>query len=1610
MTLPKLLLFSGCLVTSAASFAQRGIDGNRVVTTANTIVNEYTTLTANAAAGSTTITVAASGLNANNRFGAGNTLAAGDLIMIIQMQGVSANGSIVEYPAGSGTYYGIPNDNTWGNITNYNNCGRYEFAQVNSVPNTTTITLDCGLTNSYTSSGRTQVIRVPRYNTLTVTAPGSIIPQTWAAGGVYTGGVVAVETLGNTVINNTNGINASALGFRGGLSNENNSLIGGGQTAMQNSAEGAEKGEGVYGYQADYNPIGGRYCKGVAGNGGGGGDAHNGGGGGGSNAGTLAGWDGFGNPDASGAGWATAWNLESAGFATHVSPGGGRGGYTWAAASTGFGAVNRDATLLGPGNTSWGGDNRRNQGGLGGRPLDYTDGRLFMGGGGGAGDKNDNVGGNGGIGGGIVYLMCYGSVSGSGSVAANGGAGSNSGVDGAGGGGGGGVVIINSVGTITGITASANGGAGGNQVVANSPGSYNESEGPGGGGGGGYIAVSNGSITQSANGGNNGTTNSSMLTEFPPNGATRGGAGTTGQLITNDTILPVNASICSGNTATLTATIYGPIPATINWYSTLTGGTAIATGTSFTTPVLTSTTTYYVGFCPGTYRYPVTVTVTPGPTITVGPASVCAGSSTTLTAGGGTSYTWSAGATPTGTNTASVSPSSTTTYTVTGTTGGCSSTAVATVTVTPAPTVTASASGICTGQTANLTATGATSYTWSAGATPTGTGTATASPGSTTTYTVTGTSSGCTATDTVLVTVSPLPTVTVSATPICSGQTSSLSASGASSYTWSAGVVATGTSTADASPASTTSYTVTGTNGSCSASAVFTVTVTPTPSVTVTSANICPGQTANLVASGATSYSWSAGATATGTNTAEASPLVTTSYTVTGTSSGCSATAVATVTIGGTADATITSTSPVCVTAAPFNMTAAQTGGAWSGTGITNSTTGTFDPSAAGAGTFLITYAITGACSATDTAYVTVMNTLNSTINNVLPVCLGSLPFNFSAATSGGSWSGTGITNTAAGTFTASSAGVGSHVITYTIPGSCGSTDTTVIIVNPNSDATITQPSTQCTGNNPITLSAVSSGGNWSGTGVTSATAGTFDPDVAGPGTHVITYSISGSCGSSDTVSITVNSPLNATINTVPSLCVGDAPVTLSAATSGGLWSGQGITDSVAGVFDPAIAGIGTHVVAYNLSGICPSNDTLLLNVTPPADLTITAVLPMCPGSPAINLVSATSGGSWSGTGITNSINGTFDPAVAGIGTHTVVYTLPGGCGGVDSATVSVVAPVVASIATITPVCATAAAFNLSGSPAGGTWSGTGITNTSTGTFDPLTAGAGTHTVFYQISGGCGDTAQASVVVNASSYPSVTPSVTTGCATLCVQFNEAASSSCVSMTYDFGDGNTSALTSPSHCYTAPGLYTVTVSCTNANGCVGTTNYTDLITVNAVPVAGFTVSPAGVISSNTSADFNNTSSGGGISFWEFGDTMSSSNTSSIANPSHLYLNEGNYCITLIEVSAAGCADTTSDCIIVANDATLNVPNVFTPNGDGNNDVFFFNTTSVSSLTCAVYDRWGLKLAQWDTVNGGWDGKTTSGAPAPDGVYYYILKATGTNGKVFEDQGFVQLLNK
>lgn len=221
----------------------------------------------------------------------------------------------------------------------------------------------------------------------------------------------------------------------------------------------------------------------------------------------------------------------------------------------------------------------------------------------------------------------------------------------------------------------------------------------------------------------------------------------------------VNATICSGATATISATA-SETNSTLYWFDVATNGTAVGTGASFTTSALTSTTSFWVEEavtgCPPSPRTEVIVTVSGvAPNVFGGiDQTVCAGESVTLTATGTGTISWNNGITD---GTAFV-PTSSATYIVTLTSGACSNTDQVLVTVNSLPTVSAGADQtVCVGVAVTLNGSGVTNLTWNNGAlnaTP-------IVPMSTTTYTLTGTdANGCSNTDQVVITVIPSPVAT----------------------------------------------------------------------------------------------------------------------------------------------------------------------------------------------------------------------------------------------------------------------------------------------------------------------------------------------------------------------------------------------------------------------------------------------------------------------------------------------------------------------------------------------------------------------------------------------------------------------------------------------------------------------------------------------------------------------------------------------------------------------------------------------------------------------------------------------------------------------------------
>ena len=306
------------------------------------------------------------------------------------------------------------------------------------------------------------------------------------------------------------------------------------------------------------------------------------------------------------------------------------------------------------------------------------------------------------------------------------------------------------------------------------------------------------------------------------------------------------------------------------------------TGASISINPLSST-TYYVTVSNGQCEAidSILVTVKALPIVNLGPdTTICTGDAVTLCAGIADTYLWNAGCIA---PCIVESPIDTTTYSVTATLNGCS--ASDTICINILPYVITSAGpdqNICIGDSATLIASGGTSYIWSTGDT---TQSINVNPLVDQIYYVTATLGNCTGWDQVVVLVNSPPTANAGPdVTICYGDTAILTASGGISYTWS-----TGDSTANTSvsPLTTSTYYVTVSDGICSATDSTNVTITPLPLVNATdTAYTCPGSPLTLNVNGANNYIWEDSSSG---NTFTFTPNGDTIIYVTGYDNGCSA-------------------------------------------------------------------------------------------------------------------------------------------------------------------------------------------------------------------------------------------------------------------------------------------------------------------------------------------------------------------------------------------------------------------------------------------------------------------------------------------------------------------------------------------------------------------------------------------------------------------------------------------------------------------------------------------------------------------------------------------------
>ncbi len=985
------------------------------------------------------------------------------------------------------------------------------------------------------------------------------------------------------------------------------------------------------------------------------------------------------------------------------------------------------------------------------------------------------------------------------------------------------------------------------------------------------------------------------------------------------TTTQVNVSCNGGCNGTSTVTAGGGTPSyTYNW--TPSGGTG-ATGT---------------GLCAGNYTVTVTdangctrtatVTITQPPVLTVTTTmtqSTCsaANGTATATAAGGTpvyTYAWA----PSGGTNATATGLAAGSYTVTVTDSkGCTATSVIVVTSAAGGTASISASTnvLCFGGntgSASVTVVGGTApytYVWS----PSGGTTANATGLTAGTYTVTVTdANGCITSTTVTITQPPLLTssftqVNVLCNGSCTGSATVTAGGGTAPYSYAWNPSGQATATATGLCAGTYTCTTTDSHG-CTATSVVTITQPAALTSSTTQVNVscnggCNGTSTVTAGGGVTPYTylWSPS----GGSNATATGLCAGNYTCTITdANGCTRQSVVTITQPTALSLSTSSVSAICGQG-NGSATVIATGGTpaytyvWAPGGQTGATA-----TALSSGTYTVTVTDANGCTLTATA--TVNNTAAPTVTIITTTnvtCFGQSNGSITTNTTGGTapysyvWSPTGGTN-------ANATGLGPNTYTVTVTDANGCTSTAT--------ATVTQPTqltssitasvnVLCFGGNNGSATVSSAGGtpaytyNWAPSGGTNATATGLTA-----GNYTVTTTDANGCTSTSTVTITEPTQLvvavagfNATCSgscNGQGVCIpsgGTGPYTFSWAPSGGN--------------NPSATGLcaGTYTVYVTDANGCAVNDTAIVNqpVTVTATTTQVNVLcnGTCTGSATVTATGGTTPYSYNWNTTPNQSSATATGLCAG--NYTVVVTDFNGC--TTSVVVTITQPP-ALTATTTQVnilcngsCNGTATVTASGGNPGYTYNWNTTPAQSTATATGLCAG--NYTVTVTDANGCTITAPVTITqptaltVTASAAPAVV------CIGNSSTLSAVGAGGTPAYTYVWNPGNING-SSTSVSPTSTTTYTVTI--TDANGCTDTSAIT--VVVNPLPVVTFTTNPSPAVGcAPLCVTFTNTTPNSTSCFWNFGNTVTSTN----CTDTYCYTIPGTYDVSLTVTDNNGCSN-------------------------------------------------------------------------------------------------------
>ncbi|MBK9420338.1 MAG: gliding motility-associated C-terminal domain-containing protein [Flavobacteriales bacterium] len=698
-------------------------------------------------------------------------------------------------------------------------------------------------------------------------------------------------------------------------------------------------------------------------------------------------------------------------------------------------------------------------------------------------------------------------------------------------------------------------------------------------------------------------------------------------------------------------------------------------------------------------------------------------------------------------------------------------------------------------------------------------------------------------------------------------------------------------------------------------------------------------------------------------------------------------------------------------------LSGANAGGTWTAPNNTSSN-GTFNPLLSETGVFTYTVPGTAPCaSASATVTVNAVPQPSAGTNASLQVCNSSASVNLfsslgSSAQSGGTWTGPGGV-ASNGVYTPGISPVGNY--TYSISATAPCLAATAVITvsafippDAGTDGSLLLCSSDATTNLYPALVGSSAGGTWTTPGGGSSN-GSINPASAASGSYSYTLPANGPCPADVAqVQVAITPAPHAGTNATHSLCSSNnASYSLFTALggspdAGGSWTTGGIAHGPNYIPGTDVPGVFT----YTVQGGAPcgtATATVTMSVVQAADAGTGGTAQICAGSSAFNpgtwlTGNPQPGGVW--TGPAGNTLTTVYPATAlsGSYTYTVQGTAP--CPA-DQAVMLVTVnqlPNAGNDASVS-LCMDANMLQMLGALGGtpnlnGTWNGP--STLVGGMFMPGTDTPGVYTYTVPGSGACAgieSVASVTVAVDPIPVPLVSFGPVHGCVPFSLQGHVVSPVGLVAASWNFGDGYTgNGYPNASHVYTAGGTYSVHGTVTDAAGCVGTFSFPGLVFTSQGPVADFQLSAPSVGVEQPEVQVFHLEDPDVQYSWSLdGHTLTGSgNFTLTVDPAVI----GYHLVCLTATDSLDCPSELCRNLLVDDNLGVYVPNAFSPDGDGNNEVFLPVIIGYAPETYEldIFDRWGTTVFSSKDGHEAWNGaKNNNGAVLPQAVYVWRVTA-------------------